>query len=105
MLVPPSGARRPGAARLERDLRAVAAVPAAPDRPLSHSPGRGAARTRKGAPIPMSLAIMATVFAVIFPAELPDKTALASLVLGSRYRPSWVFTGVAAAFAVHAALA
>ena len=53
----------------------------------------------------MSLAIAATVFAVIFPAELPDKTALASLVLGSRYRPSWVFAGVAAAFAVHAALA
>jgi putative Ca2+/H+ antiporter (TMEM165/GDT1 family) len=53
----------------------------------------------------MSLAIAATVFAVIFPAELPDKTALASLVLGSRYRPSWVFAGVAVAFAVHAALA
>jgi putative Ca2+/H+ antiporter (TMEM165/GDT1 family) len=53
----------------------------------------------------MSLAVAATVFAVIFPAELPDKTALASLVLGSRYRPSWVFAGVAAAFAVHAALA
>jgi putative Ca2+/H+ antiporter (TMEM165/GDT1 family) len=53
----------------------------------------------------MSLAIAATVFAVIFPAELPDKTALASLVLGSRYRPHWVFAGVAAAFAVHAALA
>src|ERR1700748_1607422 len=53
----------------------------------------------------MSLAIARTVFAVIFPAELPDKTALASLVLGSRYRPAWVFTGVAAAFAVHAALA
>ena len=53
----------------------------------------------------MSLAIIATVFVVIFFAELPDKTALASLVLGSRYRPSWVFAGVAAAFAVHAALA
>jgi len=53
----------------------------------------------------MSLAIVATVFAVIFPAELPDKTALASLVLGSRYRPSWVFAGVAAAFAVHVGLA
>ena len=35
----------------------------------------------------MSLAIAATVFAVIFPAELPDKTALASLILGSRGRP------------------
>jgi putative Ca2+/H+ antiporter (TMEM165/GDT1 family) len=53
----------------------------------------------------MSLAIAATVFAVIFTAELPDKTALASLVLGSRYRPSWVFVGVAAGFAVHVALA
>jgi Ca2+/H+ antiporter, TMEM165/GDT1 family len=53
----------------------------------------------------MSLAIVATVFAVVFPAELPDKTALASLVLGSRYRPGYVFAGVAAAFAVHAGLA
>ena len=53
----------------------------------------------------MSLAIAATVFAVIFIAELPDKTALASLVLGSRYRPSWVFAGIAAAFAVHVGLA
>ena len=53
----------------------------------------------------MSLAIAATVFAVIFTAELPDKTALASLILGSRYRPLYVFAGVAAAFAVHAGLA
>jgi putative Ca2+/H+ antiporter (TMEM165/GDT1 family) len=53
----------------------------------------------------MSLAVVATVFVVIFLAELPDKTALASLVLGSRYRPSWVFAGVALAFAVHAGLA
>jgi Ca2+/H+ antiporter, TMEM165/GDT1 family len=53
----------------------------------------------------MNLAIAATVFAVIFTAELPDKTALASLILGSRYRPSYVFAGVAAAFTVHTALA
>lgn len=53
----------------------------------------------------MSLAVVATVFAVIFTAELPDKTALASLILGSRYRPWWVYTGVAAAFAVHVGLA
>jgi putative Ca2+/H+ antiporter (TMEM165/GDT1 family) len=53
----------------------------------------------------MNLAIAATVFAVVFPAELPDKTALASLILGSRYRPAWVYAGVAAAFAVHVALA
>ncbi len=53
----------------------------------------------------MSLAVAATVFAVIFTAELPDKTALASLVLGSRYRPTWVFSGVAAGFTVHVGLA
>jgi Ca2+/H+ antiporter, TMEM165/GDT1 family len=53
----------------------------------------------------VDLAIPATVFAVVFLAELPDKTALASLILGSRYRPVFVFTGVAAAFAVHVALA
>lgn len=48
---------------------------------------------------------MATVFGVVFPAELPDKTALASLLLGARYRPRYVFAGVAAAFAVHVTLA
>jgi putative Ca2+/H+ antiporter (TMEM165/GDT1 family) len=53
----------------------------------------------------MSPAIVATVFAVIFTAELPDKTALASLILGSRYRPTWVFVGLAAAFTVHVGLA
>jgi len=53
----------------------------------------------------MSLAIAATVFGVIFLSELPDKTALASLILGSRYRPAYVFAGVAAAFAVHVGLA
>ncbi len=53
----------------------------------------------------MSIAIAATVFAVIFTAELPDKTALASLVLGSRYRPTWVFAGIATALVVHVGLA
>jgi len=53
----------------------------------------------------VNLAIILAVFAIIFPAELPDKTALASLILGSRYRPAFVFAGVATAFAVHAALA
>jgi Ca2+/H+ antiporter, TMEM165/GDT1 family len=52
-----------------------------------------------------SLTVAAVVFGVIFLAELPDKTALAGLVLGTRYRASYVFVGVAAAFAVHVALA
>ncbi len=47
----------------------------------------------------------ALVFGVIFLAELPDKTALAGLVLGTRYRASYVFAGVAAAFLVHVVLA
>ncbi|GHF43662.1 MULTISPECIES: TMEM165/GDT1 family protein [Streptomyces] len=52
-----------------------------------------------------SFTVAALVFGVIFLAELPDKTALASLMLGTRYRASYVFVGVAAAFAVHVALA
>jgi putative Ca2+/H+ antiporter (TMEM165/GDT1 family) len=46
-----------------------------------------------------------TAFAVILPAELPDKSMFASLVLGTRYRPLPVFCGVAAAFTVHVAVA
>ncbi|MHC0432941.1 TMEM165/GDT1 family protein [Streptomyces sp. O3] len=53
----------------------------------------------------ISLSVTALVFGVVFLAELPDKTALAGLVLGTRYRASYVFAGVAAAFAVHVALA
>jgi len=53
----------------------------------------------------MNLAVLATVFGIIFVAELPDKTALASLVLGTKYRPGNVFVGVAAASAVHVVLA
>ncbi|WP_030666325.1 TMEM165/GDT1 family protein [Streptomyces rimosus] len=52
-----------------------------------------------------SFTVAAVVFGVVFLAELPDKTALAGLVLGTRYRASYVFAGVAAAFAVHVALA
>ncbi|MEU8567529.1 TMEM165/GDT1 family protein [Streptomyces pathocidini] len=53
----------------------------------------------------ISLSVTALVFGVVFLAELPDKTALAGLMLGTRYRASYVFAGVAAAFAVHVALA
>jgi putative Ca2+/H+ antiporter (TMEM165/GDT1 family) len=53
----------------------------------------------------VDLAVIATVFGLIFLAELPDKTALASLVLGTRYRPLYVFSGAAAAFTVHVTLA
>ncbi|MBA2948790.1 TMEM165/GDT1 family protein [Streptomyces himalayensis] len=53
----------------------------------------------------ISISVMALVFGVVFLAELPDKTALAGLVLGTRYRASYVFAGVAAAFVVHVTLA
>ena len=53
----------------------------------------------------MSLLTILTVFVLVFLAELPDKTALASLVLGTRYRPIYVFTGAASAFVVHVCLA
>ncbi|GGZ11269.1 TMEM165/GDT1 family protein [Streptomyces poonensis] len=53
----------------------------------------------------ISLSVTALVFGVVFLAELPDKTALAGLVLGTRYRASYVFAGVAAAFLVHVVLA
>jgi putative Ca2+/H+ antiporter (TMEM165/GDT1 family) len=48
---------------------------------------------------------MGTVFGLIFVAELPDKTAIASLVLAAKYRTSWVFTGVALAFLLHVVIA
>lgn len=51
------------------------------------------------------LAVIAIAFAVTFLAELPDKSMFASLVLATRYRPSAVWIGVAAAFAVHMAIA
>ncbi|WP_030931919.1 TMEM165/GDT1 family protein [Streptomyces sp. NRRL S-646] len=53
----------------------------------------------------ISFTVTALVFGVVLLAELPDKTALAGLVLGTRYRASYVFAGVAAAFALHVALA
>ncbi|MDQ1484797.1 MAG: Ca2+/H+ antiporter, family [Actinomycetota bacterium] len=53
----------------------------------------------------MSLTVVAIVFGVIFLAELPDKSMIASLVLGTRFRPLYVWVGAAAAFAVHVVIA
>ncbi|MCE7081334.1 TMEM165/GDT1 family protein [Streptomyces sp. ST2-7A] len=52
-----------------------------------------------------TLSVAAVTFGVVFLAELPDKTALAGLLLGTRFRASYVFVGVAAAFVVHVVLA
>ncbi len=53
----------------------------------------------------MSVAVVAITFGVIFLAELPDKSMIASLVLGTRYRSLHVWLGAAAAFAVHVVIA
>jgi putative Ca2+/H+ antiporter (TMEM165/GDT1 family) len=51
------------------------------------------------------LATFATAFAVIFLAELPDKTMFASLAMGTRMRAPWVWLGTSSAFLVHVAVA
>jgi putative Ca2+/H+ antiporter (TMEM165/GDT1 family) len=53
----------------------------------------------------MSLTAAAATFVAVLPAELPDKTILACLILSSRYRPGFVFTGAAAAFCAQVVLA
>ncbi|MCZ4511721.1 TMEM165/GDT1 family protein [Streptomyces sp. ActVer] len=50
------------------------------------------------------LAIL-TAFGLIFLAELPDKTMFASLAMGTRMRPLYVWFGTSTAFVVHVAIA
>lgn len=50
------------------------------------------------------LAIL-TAFGLIFLAELPDKTMFASLAMGTRMRPLYVWIGTSSAFVVHVAIA
>lgn len=51
------------------------------------------------------LAVVGIAFAVMFLAELPDKSMFASLVLATRYQPVWVWVGAATAFTVQMAIA
>jgi putative Ca2+/H+ antiporter (TMEM165/GDT1 family) len=53
----------------------------------------------------VSLTAAAATFVAVLPAELPDKTILACLILSSRYRPIVVFSGAAAAFLAQVVLA
>jgi Ca2+/H+ antiporter, TMEM165/GDT1 family len=52
-----------------------------------------------------SLTTAAASFLAVLPAELPDKTILAALILSSRYRPWYVFSGAAAAFLAQVTIA
>jgi putative Ca2+/H+ antiporter (TMEM165/GDT1 family) len=49
--------------------------------------------------------LLASVFAVIFVAELPDKTALAALVLATRHKALPVFVGAALALTIQSLVA
>ncbi len=53
----------------------------------------------------MDVATVASVFGLVALAELPDKTMIASIVMGSRGRPVAVWIGASVAFALHTALA
>ncbi|MCU1359958.1 MAG: hypothetical protein JWN99_1247 [Ilumatobacteraceae bacterium] len=54
----------------------------------------------------MSIKDLIQAFITIFPAELPDKTMIATIVLVTRYkRPGWVWVGAVAAFSVHVVIA
>jgi len=45
-------------------------------------------------------------FATVFPAELPDKTMIATIILVTRFRrPGWVWVGAVSAFTVHVIVA
>src|SRR5882762_8162513 len=53
----------------------------------------------------MDWKLAATVFSVIFIAELPDKTAFAILLMASQHNPLGVFAGAAGAFVVQSVVA
>lgn len=71
---------------------------------------RGALDTRaaqgySAGQVPSYLKLVLTVYGIVFVAELPDKTALAALVLATRHKPMPVFIGLALALAVQSLVA
>lgn len=53
----------------------------------------------------MHISLFLLVLGVIFLAELPDKSMIATLVLGTKYRASYVWIGAASAFLTHVLIA
>jgi Ca2+/H+ antiporter, TMEM165/GDT1 family len=54
----------------------------------------------------MDPGVILTAFVVVFPAELPDKTMVASIVLSTRFHhPFWVWAGASTAFVVQVIIA
>lgn len=52
----------------------------------------------------MNFALVATTFGVVLPAELPDKTFIAGVVLSARHRPFAVWVGTAAGLVLQAGI-
>jgi len=53
----------------------------------------------------VSLSVVAATFGLMFVAEFPDKTMIATVVMSTRYPPFPVWLGASAAFTVQAAIA
>jgi len=53
----------------------------------------------------LDVTVLLATFAIIFPAELPDKSFIATLVLATRYPRLWVWLGATAAFGVQMVIA
>ena len=53
----------------------------------------------------LDVAVLLATFAIIFPAELPDKSFIATLVLATRYPRLWVWLGASIAFGVQMLIA
>ncbi|HTZ08186.1 MAG TPA: TMEM165/GDT1 family protein, partial [Acidimicrobiales bacterium] len=53
----------------------------------------------------MSASVLALTFGLVFVAELPDKTMIASLVLASRHRALPVWVGASSAMVLNTAVA
>jgi Ca2+/H+ antiporter, TMEM165/GDT1 family len=64
-----------------------------------------ARRAKAAGRVPPLIKLLVTVYGVVFVAELPDKTALAALVLATRHKAMPVFLGSAAALAVQSLVA
>jgi putative Ca2+/H+ antiporter (TMEM165/GDT1 family) len=53
----------------------------------------------------LSIGVVLATFVLVGVAEFPDKTMIATLVMGSRSRPLWVWLGASGAFLIHVILA
>lgn len=53
----------------------------------------------------MNIALAAATFALVIPAELPDKTFISAIILSSRHRPLPVWIGVSSALILQALIA